>query len=100
MSDTKGNRGDRRAARAAAAAAAGGAAAPAAAAAAGHEAGTFQIVASGENVVMVNTATGQTWAMTSDGARPVWHPVSFEGGAERAPRRPGGKKAASPEAEE
>lgn len=53
----------------------------------------FQVVASGENVVMVNTVTGQTWAMTSDGARPVWHPVTFEGGAERAPRRGGGKKA-------
>lgn len=53
---------------------------------------TFSVVASGENVVLVNTHTGQTWAMATDGARPVWHPVGFEGSADRAPRRRAGKK--------
>jgi hypothetical protein len=48
----------------------------------------FAVVASGENVVMINTATGQTWAMTSDGRGPVWHPVEFSGPAPRAPRLP------------
>jgi hypothetical protein len=85
MSDTRGNKGERRAARA-------GAAAGAAGGVPAHHGPTFQVVASGENVVMVNTNTGQTWAMTSDGSRPVWHPVSFEAGAERAPRRSGGGK--------
>lgn len=55
----------------------------------------FAVVASGENVVMVNTHSGQTWVMTSDGGTPVWHPVAFEGSATRAPRRTGGKKAAA-----
>lgn len=56
---------------------------------------TFSVVASGENVVLVNTHTGQTWAMATDGARPVWHPVGFEGSADRAPRRRAGKKEAT-----
>lgn len=56
---------------------------------------TFSVVASGENVVLVNIHTGQTWAMATDGARPVWHPVGFEGAADRAPRRRGGKKEAA-----
>lgn len=47
---------------------------------------TFAVVASGENVVMVNVFTGQTWAMASDGERPVWQPVGFDGSAPRAPR--------------
>jgi len=55
---------------------------------------TFSVVASGENVVLVNIHTGQTWAMATDGARPVWHPVAFEGAADRAPRRRAGKKEA------
>jgi hypothetical protein len=56
---------------------------------------TFSVVASGENVVLVNTHTGQTWAMGTDAGRPVWHPVAFEGGAVRAPRRTEGKKGES-----
>jgi hypothetical protein len=48
---------------------------------------TFSVVASGENVVLVNTTNGQSWVMTADGGRPVWHPVAFEAGATRAPRR-------------
>jgi hypothetical protein len=55
---------------------------------------SFAVVASGENVVMVNTTTGQTWAMATDGSGPVWHPVEFSGGASRAPRRGRGKKKA------
>jgi hypothetical protein len=35
----------------------------------------FAVVASGENVVMIHTMTGQTWAMASDGQGPVWHPA-------------------------
>lgn len=54
---------------------------------------SFTVVASGENVVLVNTHTGQTWMMTSDGGRPVWHPVAFEGMAGRAPRRTEAKPA-------
>jgi hypothetical protein len=50
------------------------------------------VVASGENVVLVSTHTGQSWAMGTDGGRPVWHPVAFEAGATRAPRRPEAKK--------
>ncbi len=52
----------------------------------------FAVVASGENVVMVNTVTGQTWAMATDGAGPSWHPVSFSAVAPRAPRRTRAKK--------
>jgi hypothetical protein len=47
----------------------------------------FQVVASGENVVMINVHTGQTWAMTTDGTRAIWHPVEFGGLASRAPLR-------------
>ena len=54
----------------------------------------YAVVASGENVVMVNTITGQTWAMATDGSGPVWHPVEFSGSASRAPRRGRGKKKA------
>jgi hypothetical protein len=52
----------------------------------------YTVVASGENVVLVNTTTGQTWAMASDGERPVWQPVAFQAGAPRAPRRGGEAK--------
>ena len=78
MSDTKR---DRRSARAERGAAPGGVAAP-----------NYAVVASGENVVLVNTATGQTWAMGHDGGRPIWQPVAFEGGAHRAPKRTEPKK--------
>ena len=54
---------------------------------------TYAVVASGENVVLVNTHSGQTWAMATDGGRPVWHPVAFEANATRAPRRSETKKA-------
>ena len=47
----------------------------------------FTVVASGENVVLVNVHTGQTWAMGQDAGRPIWQPVAFQGGADRAPRR-------------
>ncbi|MBX9702469.1 MAG: hypothetical protein K2X74_23735 [Acetobacteraceae bacterium] len=53
----------------------------------------FTVVASGENVVLVNTHSGQSWVMGSDGGRPVWHPVTFEAGATRAPRRAEAKEA-------
>lgn len=46
----------------------------------------FAVVASGENVVMIHTMTGQTWAMASDGHGPVWHPVEFSATAPRAPK--------------
>jgi hypothetical protein len=49
---------------------------------------SFAVVASGENVVMIHTGTGQTWAMASDGRGPVWHPVEFSSPAPRAPRPP------------
>jgi hypothetical protein len=75
---------ERRAGRADRGAASGGVAAP--------QAPTFSVVASGENVVLVNTHTGQTWAMGSDGGRPLWQPVAFEAGAMRAPRRSEAKK--------
>lgn len=52
----------------------------------------YAVVASGENVVLVNTTTGQTWAMGHDGGRPIWQPVAFEGGAHRAPKRTDPKK--------
>lgn len=57
----------------------------------------FSVVAAGENVVLVNTHTGQSWAMASDGGRPVWHPVAFDGSAARAPRRSDTKKAETSE---
>jgi hypothetical protein len=78
MSDAKRERRSNRAERSAGAGAAGGS--------------TFTVVASGENVVLVNTHTGQTWAMASDGDRAIWQPVAFAAGAERAPRRGGAKK--------
>lgn len=48
---------------------------------------TFTVAASGENVVLVNLHNGQSWVMATDNGQPVWHPVSFKGSAERAPRR-------------
>ena len=63
-----------------------------AAAAGASEGPVFTVVASGENVVLVNVHTGQTWAMGHDGSRPVWQPVGFQAGADRAPRRSEARK--------
>ncbi len=47
----------------------------------------FTVAASGENVVLVNLHNGQSWVMATDNGQPVWHPVTFQGSAARAPRR-------------
>lgn len=52
----------------------------------------FTVAASGENVVLVNLHTGQSWVMATDNGQPVWHPVTFQGSAARAPRRTEKKK--------
>lgn len=47
----------------------------------------YSVAASGENVVLVNLHNGQSWVMATDAGQPVWHPVTFQGSASRAPRR-------------
>jgi len=47
---------------------------------------SYMLAAHGENVVMVETHSGRSWALTSDDGALVWHPITFRGAAERAPR--------------
>ena len=46
---------------------------------------SYSLAAQGENVVLVETSSGRSWALSGDGA-PVWRPIGFGGSAERAPR--------------
>lgn len=46
----------------------------------------FAVVAHGENVVMVDTTNGRSWALASDEGVPVWQPIAFQAAAPRAPR--------------
>lgn len=50
----------------------------------------FVLAAQADNVVLVDAGTGRSWALGTDAGHPVWQPIAFKGGAERAPR--GGAK--------
>lgn len=71
MSETKGSR---RADRAASAAA--------------GQIRNFALAVHGDNVLLVETTSGRSWALASDDGELVWHPIVFRGPAERAPRGP------------
>ena len=47
---------------------------------------SYSLAAHGENVVMVETSSGRSWALASDDGALVWQPIAFKGTAERAPR--------------
>jgi len=46
----------------------------------------FALAAHGENVVLVDTSNGRSWALVSDDGDLLWQPIAFRGAAERAPR--------------
>jgi len=54
---------------------------------AGGRAGrSFVVAAQAETVVLVDTGSGRSWALGTDGGHPVWQPIAFKGQADKAPK--------------